>query len=130
MAKEIIRITRDVEHWPEYEEIKDEIKYTLDTLVMQEEAFIAYMFSKKRSLIGITPEVLTEGVHFFATPVYEFFKIETPFKAVYENPCSYMEKYLDKSLIQTANMELQHTDYRIGAINDDVDDDTELDFTF
>ena len=130
MAKEVIRITRDVEQWPEYAEIKDEIKFTLDTLIMQEEAFISYMFSKKRSLIGITPEVLNEGVHFFATPVYDFFKIEPPFKPVYENPCSYMEKYLDKSLIQTANMELQHTDYRIGAINDDVDEDTDLDFTF
>lgn len=128
MAKELIRITRDVEQWPEYEEIKVDIKHALDTLIENEESFIKYMFSKGRSLIGITPEVLTEGVHFFATPVYEFLKIETPFTPVYENPCSYMEKYLDKSLIQTANMELQHTDYRIGAINDDVDDDTNLDF--
>lgn len=128
MAKEIIRITRDVEEWPEYEEIKPYIKETLDTLILQEESFITYMFSKKRTLIGITPEVLQESVHFFATPVYDFLKVEAPFDRVVENPCSYMEKYLDKSLIQTANMELQHTDYRIGAINDDVDDDTDLDF--
>lgn len=130
MAKEIIRITRDVEMWPEYEEIKPYIKETLDTLIGQEEAFIRYMFSKNRSLIGITEGVLTEGVHFFATPVYDFLQIEAPFERVTENPCSYMEKYLDKSLIQTANMELQHTDYRIGAINDDVDEDTNLDFEF
>lgn len=128
MAKEVIRITRDIEQWPEYETIKPHIKETLDVLIAQEESFIEYMFSKKRTLIGLTPEILKEGVHFFATPVYDFLKVEHPFARVVENPCSYMEKYLDKSLIQTANMEIQHTDYRIGAINDDVDDDTDLDF--
>ena len=41
-----------------------------------------------------------------------------------------MEEYVDRSLMQFASQEIQHMSYRQGSVKDDLDEDTDLDFTF
>ena len=39
-----------------------------------------------------------------------------------------MDKYIDRSLLQFASQEIQHTSYRQGSVVDDLSDDIDLDF--
>jgi ribonucleoside-diphosphate reductase beta chain len=56
-----------------------------------------------------------------AAPVYRALGLDAPVE-VEKNPLPYMEKYIDPSKMQTANMELQNSSYLIGTIEDDTDD--------
>ena len=49
-------------------------------------------------------------------------------EVVVEHPCKFMDKYIDRSLLQFASQEIQHTSYRQGSVVDDLSDDLNLDF--
>ena len=49
---------------------------------------------------------------------------------VEEHPCPFMDKYIDRSLLQFASQEIQHTAYRQGSVVDDLSDNIDLDFEF
>lgn len=101
-----------------------EIKELLDNVVANEIKWADYVFSEGREVIGLNAELLQQYVVFMAKPVYSVFGLDAP-KASAKNPLPYMEKYIDPSKMQTANMELQNSSYLIGTINDDTSD---LDF--
>jgi ribonucleoside-diphosphate reductase beta chain len=105
------------------EESGEEIKDLLDTVVQNEVSWADYVFSEGRQVVGLNSQLLKEYVHYMAAPVYSVLGI--PSERAKENPLPYMEKYIDPSKMQTANMELQSSSYLIGTIEDDTND---LDF--
>ena len=54
-------------------------------------------------------------------PVYDALGLEYTFEVIEDNPLRYMEKYIDSSVMQVANQELQSGQYQVGAIVDDTD---------
>tara|TARA_R110000851_G_scaffold57574_7_gene134074 strand:- start:9066 stop:10130 length:1065 start_codon:yes stop_codon:yes gene_type:complete len=98
------------------------IEDILDNLVDQEVKWSKYVFQDGRSVIGLNTELLTQYVYHMAYPVYTLLGITAGFNPVVKNPLPYMDKYIDPSKMQTANMELQNSSYLIGSIEDDTND--------
>lgn len=112
-----------------FELLRPDIKKVLDAVVQQELSWADYLFSEGRQVIGLTAELLKEYTLYMAKPVYDALNIPFTFEVVLENPCSYMDKYIDSSKVQTAAQELQITSYKIGSVRDDTAD-LDLNFDF
>lgn len=128
-AYEILRIMRDVEKYPEWNEMLPQMKEIIDTVRQQEMDWVEYIL-KDGEAVGITKNFLRDAVDFFATPVYHKLGIDAPFELTWDNPVKHLNEWFDTSLIQTASQEIQQTSYVIGALRDDMSDDMDLDFKF
>ena len=126
-AYEILRIMRDVEKYPEWNEMKPQMKHIIDSVRQQELEWIEYIL-RDGETVGITKPFLREAVDFFSTPVYAKLGIDSPFELTWENPIKHLNEYFDTSLIQTASQEIQQTGYTIGALKDDMTDEMNLEF--
>lgn len=98
-----------------------QINELLHTVVSNELVWADYVFSDGREVIGLNAGLLKDYVKHMATPVFEVFGLEG-FANSKENPLPYMEKYIDPSKMQSANMEIQSSSYLIGTLEDDSDD--------
>ena len=87
------------------------------------------MFSEGRSLDNLSIDMLDETNLYFNNAVFTMLGLKNPLNIVLDNPCKFMEKYVDRSLMQFASQEMQHGSYRQGSIIDDVDEDLDLSFT-
>ena len=122
MSFEIIKILKEDPDWKQvFIVTKPEVKLLLDCIITREFVSADYVFSEGREVIGCNPALLKEYILYMAKPIYELFDL-TLSGAPKENPLPYMDKYVDSSKVQTANMELQNTSYLIGAIDDDTFD--------
>lgn len=117
-------LVKDPEWQTTIQECNGEIQNLLDQVVSNEVKWAEYVFSEGREVIGLNAKLLTDYVDHMAAPVYKVFGLK-PTNEVPKNPLPYMEKYIDPSKMQTANMELQNSSYLIGTIEDDTND---LDF--
>jgi ribonucleoside-diphosphate reductase beta chain len=99
----------------------ESIRAILDEVVFNEVSWASYIFSEGRQVIGLNEALLVDYVHYMAAPVYIALGLEPP-RVIKDNPLPYMEKYIDPSKMQTANMELQSSSYLIGTIEDDTND--------
>lgn len=104
-----------------------EIKDVLDCVVKQELAWADYLFSEGRQVVGLTAQLLKEYTLYMAKPVYDSLGVQYDFEVIAENPCPYMDKYIDSSKVQVAAQELQLTSYKVGAVKDDSEN-IDLDF--
>lgn len=100
----------------------NEIKAILDEVVSNEHRWAKYIFSEDRQVIGLNEDLLIEYVDYMAAPVYKALGLKAPRGDIEKNPLPYMDKYIDPSKMQTANMELQNSSYLIGTIEDDTTD--------
>lgn len=108
-----------------------EIQQILDEIVAQECEWADYLFSTGKQLVGINANLLKEYIYYNANMAYQTFGLVPQFSVPERNPLPYMNKYIDGAQIQSAAQEIQITNYKIGAINDDTDDlDLEMDFDF
>lgn len=126
MAFEILRIIRDVEKYPEWEETKEYQKDIIDSIYQQEVDWVEYLFDG-REAPGLTKDFMINVINFFATPVYYKLGLEAPFELVWDNPVQHLDSFFDTSLIQVAPQELEQTSYLVGAIEDDMGTDYTLD---
>ena len=127
MDYEILNILKQDGDWPIAMAIASEdMKNILDDVVLHELQWSDYVFSSGQ-IVGLTPELLKEYVQHMAKPVYDALGIEYTFEVVQDNPLKYMNKYIDSSVMQVANQEMQSGQYQVNAIVDDTDDvDLEL----
>lgn len=131
ISYEFIKACRDVDGWSDiFEEVKPEVQKILDSIVQSEMDWTDYLFSDGRSAIGITGDMIKDCVKFYAQTAYNVLGLTNPHAIVESNPCTYMMKYLDRSLVQYASQEIQHGSYKQGAIIDDIESDLDLDFDF
>jgi len=97
------------------------IRSILDQVVSNEHSWAKYIFSEGRQVIGLNESLLIDYVDYMSAPVYKALGLDAP-RELDKNPLPYMEKYIDPSKMQTANMELQNSSYLIGTIEDDTTD--------
>lgn len=129
MSYELIKATRNVDGWEDiYQEISGELSDIVHSITMGEQHWNKYIFSEGRSLPNLTTEMLDDTNLYFHNAVCSLIGIENKFKVVTENPCKFMETYVDRSLLQFASQEIQHGSYRQGSVVDDLSDDLDLDF--
>ncbi len=98
----------------------NEMKEILDDIVKHELEWSDYVFTDGQ-VVGLTPELLKQYVLHMAKPVYDSLGLDFEFEVVEDNPLKYMNKYVDSSVMQVANQEMQSGQYQVGAIVDDTD---------
>tara|TARA_Y100001951_G_scaffold12892_1_gene8206 strand:+ start:2538 stop:3593 length:1056 start_codon:yes stop_codon:yes gene_type:complete len=101
---------------------EDKIRAILDEVTDNEKRWADYIFSEGRQVIGLNAALLKQYVNYMAAPVYETFGLKPSFDVPKRTPLPYMDKYIDPSKVQTANMELQNGSYLVGTIEDDTND--------
>lgn len=106
---------------------REKMKDILDGMVQQELDWADYLFSEGRQVVGLTATLLKEYSQFMAYPVYQSLGIQYDYKLIKENPCPYMDSYIDSTSVQVAPQEIQISSYLVGAVKDDTDD-MDLDF--
>lgn len=129
MSYELIKATRYVDGWSDvYEEVLEDCSEIIHSITVGEQSWNGYLLSEGRSLPNLTQDNLDELNLYFHNFVCSLVGIENKFKVVTEHPCKFMDKYIDRSLLQFASQEIQHTSYRQGSVVDDLSDDVDLDF--
>lgn len=111
----------------EYADVKEEIQAIFDTIVQQELKWSEYVFSDGRKVLGLNAELLKEYVCYISKPVFDCMGLDWSYPIVNNNPLSFVDKYIDRNLVQGANQEIQNISYLIGNVDSDGVDD-EFDF--
>lgn len=127
-GKETIRIVGTYPEWQDTikELSKEWLPDFFKECVAREEAWADYIFSEGRTVLGLTPELLKEWVHYKATPVAEL--LDIPFdNKTKNNPLPWMDSWMDIDGIQSPNQEVENTNYLMNSITNDIGSD-ELDF--
>ncbi len=114
-----------------FDENKEVMQQVVDEVVQGEETWNKYIFSEGRSLVGLNVSLLNSWTRYNAQDVYTNIDLKPPFKKVTSDPLPWIkEDWLDLNKQQNANMESDATNYMVGAISKNVDDDMELDLDF
>ena len=109
LGREVLKIDRD--KWIKY---KNQVAQLYDEVIAGELAWNQYLFSEGRQVIGLTPQLSEEYIHYLAKPVVEVLELER--RSLDKNPLPYMEKYIDTSKVQIANQELENGTYLLNSI--------------
>lgn len=112
-----------------YEQCKDQIAALIDEVVESEFAWVDFLFSEGRELVGLNSDVLKRWSLFCAKDVYSFLKIKSKFTLPKTNPLKFMENWLDISKTQASPQEQDNGQYKVGVMRRD-DDDEEFDIGF
>lgn len=130
MSYEMMEATK-VDGWGYvYESIKEDLQRTYDTILEGELAWVDYLFSEGRELgvIGLTKESLKDQVKYFAWYTYQMAGLTPPFERVADMPIKSYDKYVDRSVIQSANQEIQSVNYLAMTVDNNIT--PENDFSF
>jgi ribonucleoside-diphosphate reductase beta chain len=111
----------------EYVEIKDEIGAIFTSIVEQELKWSEYVFSEGRKVLGLNESLLKDYVYHIAKPVFDYLGLDWEYPVVSQNPLPFVDKYIDRNLVQGANQEIQNISYLIGNVDSDGVDE-EFDF--
>lgn len=107
------------------DENRSEFQEIVDAIVQQEMDWSVYLFSEGRKAIGLNTEILQEYSNYCAQPVYNFLGLTwnegKHGPAVRENPLPYMDRYMYRDKVQTANQEVVNNNYRVGQVVNDLD---------
>lgn len=115
---------------PEWKRVYDnnsgELKAILDEVVKSEEQWADYLFSEGRVVLGLNAPLMKEWLWHNASPIYRRLKLPYDFPATSKNPLPWMDKWMNPDKVQTANMEIQKTEYKLNVSSTDIDE--EFDF--
>lgn len=106
-----------------YRQNEAKIKALIDEVVASEYAWVDYLFSEGRELVGVNSDVLKQWVAFCAKDVYSFLNIQTEVKFPKSNPLKFMENWLDISKTQPSPQEQDSAQYKVGIMRRTDDDD-------
>lgn len=122
---ELDKAVLDIEHKTERgmiarEQTKDEVLRMFNEVVESEFAFVDYLFSEGRSLIGTNADIVKQWVLFNAKDVAHFLGIATEFKYPKNNPMPHLEMWLNMNKQQAAPQEQDIVAYKVGVVVDDA----------
>lgn len=128
-GKTILDIMLNKEGYDVYfEEIKADIQGIFDECIRQEFSWNSYVLSEGRHVLGVNTELLNEYVCFLAKPIYDNLGLTWHTDefgiAPTKNPIPMIRKYMQPEDTQSANQEIENTNYRIGKVVDDLGDMT------
>lgn len=92
----------------------------INEILASEIAWTEYAFSEGRELVGLTKELLIEGVRWNTADVYNFFGFTVPYKYSQSMPLGYMEDWVNISLTQASPQEEKVGQYMLGGIVDNT----------
>jgi len=101
--------------------MEEATKMYLDA-VQQEKDWAKYLF-KDGSIIGLNEELLCQYIEFIANKRMKAVGLESPFKGG-SDPLPWTRKWISGSEVQVAPQETQITSYVIGAVKQDITEDT------
>ena len=111
------------------EQKKDDIKAVFDEVVESELAWVDYLFSEGRELVGLNADILKKWVLFNAKDCYDTLKVGSGHPLPKANPLKFMENWLDISKIQPAPQEQDVGMYRLNIMTrDDAGKTFDVDF--
>lgn len=125
----LIKILRDKEKYPEWDETVPEMKEILDTVVGQELAWAEHLFTKCKPLIGFNAALLQEHTLHISKIIYDIIEIPFDFRIVSSSPFSgWMSRYTQADMIQVAQQEQEGANYLTSTSLDDTASVDEFDF--
>ena len=130
LDKEVIRVERKTERGKiAHSQMAPRIKTVFEEVVESECAWVDYLFSGGRSLVGSNADLIKNWVLYNARSVADFLGIDTSIKMPRLNPMPSMEKWLNMNKQQAAPQEQDLAAYKVGAVfHDDANADFTVDF--
>ena len=111
---------------PDYAKIAKECREEATNMFLQaadqEKAWAHYLF-KDGSMIGLNEQLLNNYVEWIANRRMLSVGLDLPYKTG-SNPLPWTQKWISGMDVQVAPQETEISNYQIGAVNQDVDDDT------
>jgi ribonucleoside-diphosphate reductase beta chain len=111
---------------PDFAQIKEELKDEMTTLFLdvvdQEKAWAEYLF-KDGSMIGLNKDILCDYIEWIARKRMMSISLPCPFK-ITTDPLPWTAKWIAGGEVQVAPQETQISSYVVGAINQDIEEDT------
>lgn len=113
-----------------YAALKDDIKALIREVVDSELAWIDYLFSEGRELVGMNADRLAAWTLYCAKDVYNALRLEDDrYEFPKNNPLKFMEKWLNISKTQASPQEQDIAAYKVGVMrrtDEDVIFDTDF----
>lgn len=111
---------------PDYAKISEEcreeaIKMFVDA-ANQEKAWASYLF-KDGSMIGLNEQLLNDYVEWITTRRMSYVGLQSPYKTG-SNPLPWTQKWISGMEVQVAPQETEISSYTIGAVKQDVNENT------
>lgn len=111
---------------PEFAEIRDRLKPKCIELftkaVDQEKTWAKYLF-KDGSMIGLSEQLLCDYIEWIANKRMTAVGLPTQYKAS-SNPLPWTTKWIAGAEVQVANQEVENSQYVIGAVKQDINENT------
>ena len=108
-------------------ECEPEVVKMFKTAVEQEESWAKYLF-KDGSMIGLNESLLCDYIEWIANKRMGTLGLESPYKGG-SNPLPWTQKWISGGEVQVAPQETEISSYTIGAVKQDVDENTFNGFT-
>ena len=99
-----------------------EVTEIFKSAVEQEEAWAKYLF-QDGSMIGLNEQLLKDYIRWIANKRMSTLGLDSPYKGG-SNPLPWTQKWISGGEVQVAPQETEISSYTIGAVKQDVDQDT------
>ena len=103
-------------------ECEPEVVEMFKSAVEQEEAWAKYLF-QDGSMIGLNEQLLKDYIRWIANKRMSTLGLDSPYKGG-SNPLPWTQKWISGGEVQVAPQETEISSYTIGAVKQDVDEDT------
>jgi ribonucleoside-diphosphate reductase beta chain len=121
MGMTVLRYLKQDPEWTDaFYAINTDCITLLDSIVERENEWADYLFSEGRQVVGLNAELLKEYTKHRAVPLYDFLGFPLPDECRV-NPLPYMDNWTDGSNVQAAAQEIQLTNYKLNAVEDDTE---------
>ena len=100
----------------------------LDEVRLAEVKWGQYLFSEGRQTMGLNSHLLDEYLAYVSSSAYKAIGFDVNFDHGKTNPIPWIDKYLNPLKIQVAPQERQITNYRVGSIDGNIGDLSDIDF--
>lgn len=111
------------------EQCNDDIRELVEEVIESEFAWVDYLFSEGRELVGMNADILKQWTLYCAKDVVNFLNIETAYKFPRKNPLKFMENWLNIGKSQGSPQEEDIAQYKVNVMRRD-DDGVEFDIDF
>lgn len=124
MMSTLINILRGFDDWNEvYESLIPEFEVMLQEVIDREFQWNKYLFSEGRTMVGLNTELLNEWVLYCAMDFCRQINFKYPYKKISTNPIPWVDNWIELDKVQNANQEADNINYRVNAMDNDLDDD-------
>ena len=125
---ELDKAVLDIEHKTQKgalarQQTKADVLKMFNEVVESEMAFVDYLFSEGRSLVGTNAHIIKQWVLFSAKDVAHFLDLKTEYQFPKTNPMPHLEMWLNMNKQQAAPQEQDLVAYKVGVVIDDVGDE-------